>query len=100
MMNDKQWSDLMAEHEIAYLRGDLATSSPESYTLEEMKEISEGMDASTAEVEAAMREDFNSMPPTAQAAMLDLLLQIDPSNFNWWLDVLSRKDESNHLVCR
>ena len=48
--NATDWNQLALDHELAYLRGDLATSSPESYTLDEMREISEAMDASTAEV--------------------------------------------------
>ena len=88
MMNDKQWNDLMVEHELAYLRGDLATSSPESYSIEEMRAISEGMDASMAEVDAAMRKDFQELPPHAQAKMLDLLQKADPEHFQWWMETL------------
>ena len=82
------WNALREEHEIAYLRGDLATSSPGSYTIEEMKEISDGMFASTTEVEAALRNDFQSMPPEAQDKMLDLLKQVDSDNFTWWVETL------------
>ena len=42
MRTEAEWAQLKEEHEIAYLRGDLATSSPESYTLDEMREISAG----------------------------------------------------------
>ena len=90
-MNDKDWNDLMVKHELAYLRGDLATSSPESYTIEEMKTISDGMFASTAEVESAMRKDFQSWPPEAQARMLDLLQKADPDHFDWWMETLVGK---------
>ena len=72
-MNDKQWNDLMVEHELAYLRGDLATSSPESYTIDEMKVISDGMFASTAEADAAMRTDFETLPDFAKKKLLDML---------------------------
>ena len=91
MMNDKQWNDLMVEHELAYLRGDLATSSPESYSIEEMKAISNGIFASTAEVDAAMRKDFQELPPHAQAKMLDLLQKADPEHFDRWLETLVGK---------
>ena len=67
------WNALSEEHEIAYLRGDLATSSPQSYSLEEMERISEEMDASTKAIDAAIRADFWSMPPEARGRMLDLL---------------------------
>lgn len=46
------WSALVEEHELAYLRGDLATSLPESYSLDEMKAISDGMFESTARINA------------------------------------------------
>ena len=54
------WDKLAEDHAIAYLRGDLATSSPESYTIDEMRAISEGMSESTAEIDAAFRADFES----------------------------------------
>lgn len=91
MANENRWNALIESHEIAYLRGDLAASSPESYTVEEMRAISEGMDASTAGVEAAIRTDFAAMPPTAQAKMLDLLQQADPEHFGWWIETLVGK---------
>lgn len=82
------WNALVEEHELAYLRGDLATSSPESYSIDEMKAISNGMFESTAKVDVAMKADFESMPPIAQAKMLDLLEEADPEHFDWWLETL------------
>jgi len=82
------WDKLAEDHAIAYLRGDLATSSPESYSIEEMKAISEGMFVSTAEVEAAMRKDFQDLPPHVQEMMLNMLQEADPSNFSWWMKML------------
>ena len=86
-----KWKELYTSHELAYFRGELATSSPESYTTDEIREISIAMDASTAEVEIALHADFASMPPRAQAAMLDLLQKADPDNFQWWLRILVGK---------
>ena len=60
---EAEWAALKEEHGLAYLRGDIATSSPESYTLDEMRKISAGMDESTAKIDAAIREEFNSLPP-------------------------------------
>lgn len=82
------WNELAEEHAVAYLRGDLATSSPESYSLEEMRAISEGMDESTAKVEAVMRADFERLPPEGQGRMLDLLKRADPDNYHWWFELL------------
>jgi len=85
---DAEWAALKEEHEIAYLRGDIATSSPESYSIEEMREISEAMDESTAKVDAAIREDFAALPPQAQARMLELLEKVDPGNMDFWKELL------------
>ena len=95
MTTESAWNDIQEKHEMAYFRGQLATEFPESYTLEEMTEISDGMSASTAEVDAMLRADFESMPPFAQDKMLDLLRQADPDNFDWWLEVLVGKVPDN-----
>ena len=60
MTTDSAWNDIQEKHEMAYFRGQLATEFPESYALEEIKEISDGMSASTAEVGAMLRADFES----------------------------------------
>ena len=88
MRTDAEWAQLKEEHEIAYLRGDIASSSPESYTLDEMRAISQGMDESTAKIDAAIREEFNSLPPFAQARMLELLAGADPNNMHFWKELL------------
>ena len=85
------WDKLSEEHAIAYLRGDLATSSPASYTIEEMKAISDDMFASTAVVDAAIRKEFNALPPVAQACMLELLEEADPDNMDFWKEALGLK---------
>ena len=88
MRTEAEWDAMMEEHEIAYLRGDLATSLPESYTLDEMRAISEGMDESAAKVDAMIREDFNALPPEAQARMLELLAGADPGNMAFWNEII------------
>ena len=88
MKTNEEWARMMEKHEIAYLRGDLATSSPQSYSLDEMREISEGMDASTAEIDAALRADFWSMPAEARGRMLDLLGVSGCETRAWWEELL------------
>ena len=57
MMTDKQWEELAIDHEAKYLRADVCLGSPESYSLDEKRQICADMAASTAEVEAAMKKD-------------------------------------------
>lgn len=88
MMSDEDYRKLMEEHEMAYFRGDLAVSSPESYSLQEMKEISADMDSSTAKVDAAMRADFEKLPPEAKVKLLDMLAKSGVESREWWEKIL------------
>ena len=85
------WNALVEEHELAYLRGDLATSSPESYSIDEMKAISDGMFESTAKVDAALKADFESLPPEAQGMLLDTLCALGPESEVFWKELLIGK---------
>lgn len=42
MTTESAWNDIQEKHEMAYFKGQRATEFPESYTVEEMKEISDG----------------------------------------------------------
>lgn len=88
MVDDETFKQAIEDHEVAYFRGRMAIDCPESYSLEEMKEISEGMDASTEEVEALMRKDFQSMPPEMQKAMLNMLTEVGPESKEFWEGIL------------
>lgn len=90
-MTAKQWEELAIDHETKYLRADVCLGSPESYSLDEKRQICEDMEASTAEVEAALRTDFEGLPPRGQAMMLDMLQKADPDNFDWWMEILVGK---------
>lgn len=87
-MSDEDYRRLMEEHEMAYFRGELAVSSPESYSLQEMREISADMDASTAKVDAVMRAEFESLPPEAKARLLDMLAASGVESREWWEKIL------------
>jgi hypothetical protein len=89
------WNALAEEHELAYLRGDLATSSPESYSFDEMKAISDGMFESTAKVDAALKADFESLPPEAQGMLLDMLCVSGCMTPEFWKEMLLGKMPSH-----
>lgn len=69
---------------MAYFRGDLAMSMPSSHSIGKMWEISEVMDASTAKVDAAMRAEFEAMPPEAKVKLLDMLAESGVESREWW----------------
>ena len=72
-MNEAKMTELSQAEEMAYFRADLCLYSPESYSLEEKKQIyNETMSTSKAVLDA-MREDFDQMPPDARAKLLSFL---------------------------
>ena len=58
MMNEEKWEELKQEEEMAYFRADICLYSPESYSLEEKKQICNDMMSTSKAVLDAMREDF------------------------------------------
>lgn len=91
MSTNTDWNRIKEDHEPAYFRADVCLGSPQSYSLEEKKQICADMEASTAEVDAALKADFEALPPVAQDKMLDLLAKADPEHFNWWKELLLGK---------
>ena len=64
MMNEAKMTELTQAEDMAYFRADLCCYSPESYSLEEKKEICNDMISTSKAVLDAMREDFEQLPPT------------------------------------
>lgn len=88
MIDQAKAAKLQQDEDMAYFRADLCLYSPESYTLEEKRDICNGMIRTTRAQLDAMREDFESMPPELQARLLDMLCQSDVETPQWWWDVL------------
>ena len=88
MMTEKQWQDLAEEHELACFRADVCLGSPQSFSLEEKRQICEDMDASTKAVDAAMRADFWSLSAEARGKLLDMLGESGCETRRWWEEVL------------
>ena len=88
MITATEWNRLREEHELTYFRADVCLGSPQSYSLEEKKQICVDMDASTKAIDAAMRADFWSMPAQARSRMLDLLSGFNCEAREWWEELL------------
>ena len=87
-MNEAKMTELSQAEEMAYFRADLCLYSPESYSLEEKKQIYNEMMSTSKAVLDAMREDFDQMPPDARAKLLDMLCQSGVESPEWWWNVL------------
>ena len=88
-MVDIDWSRIKEDHEAAYFNAGICLESPEGdYSVEEMQGIIDDMEKSTTEVDAALRQEFQSMPPEMQKGMLELLRKADPGHFDYWKETL------------
>ena len=65
MTNNAKWEELRLAEEMAYFKADVCLYSPESYSLEEKKEICNEMMATSKATLDAMREDFQSSAPSS-----------------------------------
>jgi len=88
MMNKEKWEELKQEEEMAYFRADICLYSPESYSLEEKKQICNDMMSTSKAMLDAMREDFERLPPDLRAKLLDMLCASGVESPEWWWDVL------------
>ena len=93
-VSNTDWTALRQAEDMAYFRAEACLLSPESYSLEEKRAICDGIDESNEQIGAALKADFESLPPVAQVKMLDLLKQADPANFEWWREILVGKTPS------
>ena len=94
MINEAKMNELTQAEDMAYFRADLCCYSPESYTLEEKKEICNDMMSTSKAVLDAMREDFEQMPPVLRSKLLDMLCQSGVESPQWWWDVLVSDGDS------
>ena len=94
MMNDERWAELQQAEDMAYFKADLCCYSPESYSLDEKKEICNDMISTSKAVLDAMRADFEQLPADARSKLLDTLCQSGVESPDWWWDVLVGEGDS------
>lgn len=83
-MNETKLTELTQAEDMAFFRADLCLYSPESYSLEEKKEICNDMFKTSKAIQDAMRADFEQPPPDARAKLLDMLCASGVESPQWW----------------
>ena len=86
-MNDKM-EKLKEAEDLAYFRAELVEMSPESFTLEEKRQILDDMRKSSSDIENAMRENFAKLDEVTQTRLLDSLGQSGYRDRDWWYRML------------
>lgn len=88
MMSDEKWTALQQAEDMAYFRADLCLYSPESYTLEEKRDICNEMMGTSKAILDAMRADFEQLPVDARSKLLNMPCQSGVESPEWWREVL------------
>ena len=73
---------------MAHFKADVCLGSPQSFSLEEKKQICADMEASTEAIDAAMRADFESLPPEFRVKLLDMLCASGCESEKFWKKLL------------
>lgn len=82
------WQTLEEAEDHAYFMAELVDISPESFTLEEKKQILEDMWKTSSDIENRMREDFAKLDEVSQTKLLDSLGTSGYRDRDWWYRML------------
>ena len=88
MFTNNNINQLQIAQDMAYFRGDLYLTSPESFTPEEALEVSKDMIRTTQALYEGYRAEFNNWPEDERVAFFEDLKRNDPEGFDWWFDIL------------
>lgn len=85
MMMEREELRTMCELEdYAHFRAELVELSPESFTLEELKEILDDMIRGKTAIENNLREHFATLKEAEQTQLLDMLGTSGYKDLGWW----------------
>ena len=82
------WKALEDAEDHAYFMAELMDISPESFTLEEKRQILRDMIASSTAIENAMRDEFAELDEVTQTVLIDELAADGPRSRDWWHETL------------
>ena len=88
MLSNTEWTALEDAEDHAYFMAELMEISPESFTLEEKKQILRELITSKAAIENAMRDEFAELDEVSQTRLIDALAAEGPRNREWWYERL------------
>lgn len=88
MLNETELKEMMELEDFAHFRADLVEISPESFTLDELKEILGDMIRSKVAMEDDMRESFAALGEVEQTRLLDMLGESGYKDRDWWRRML------------
>ena len=84
----KNAQQLIEDEAMAYFRADVCLGSPQSFSLEEKREICEQMESTSKAIEDAMKKDFEILPPEFRVKLLDILCVSGCETEEFWKGLL------------
>ena len=82
------WKALEDAEDHTHFMAELMEISPESFTLEEKRQILRDMIASSTAIENAMRDEFAELDEVTQTVLIDDLAADGPRSRDWWHETL------------
>lgn len=90
MINEAKMTELTQAEDMAYFRADLSFFSPESYSLDEKKDLQRHDEREQGRARRCHARGLRAVapPPDARAKLLDMLCASGVESPQWWWDVL------------
>lgn len=82
------WKALEDAEDHAHFMAELMEISPESFTLEEKRQILRELTESKVAIENAMRDEFAELDEVTQTRLIDDLAADGPRSREWWHETL------------
>ena len=88
MMSEKELKEMMELEDYAHFRAELVEISPQSFDIDELREILDDMIRSKVAMENDMRDSFAELGEVEQTKLLDSLGQSGYKDRDWWYRML------------
>ena len=87
-MSEKELKEMMELEDYAHFRAELVEISPQSFDIDELREILDDMIRSKVAMENDMRDSFAELGEVEQTKLLDSLGQSGYKDRDWWYRML------------
>lgn len=88
-MDERDYDEALEELAVGLLAADLAQEYPESYSKDDVLDISARLYEASDRADILMRDDFAALTPMEQERLIDLLGEHSEQTRQWWRDYLS-----------
>ncbi len=88
MLSEKELKEMMELEDYAHFRAELVEISPQSFNIDELREILDDMIRSKVAMENDMRDSFAELGEVEQTKLLDSLGQSGYKDRDWWYRML------------